>query len=82
MKEDKEPVRYTRAQVAMLVVGSMVLQRVLVVACAKAAAFYAARGDERQANRFSRWARQLAHTSQMYGELDPGPTACHEVGIR
>lgn len=65
-----EPARFTRTQVIMVLIGAALLQRYLTVVCAKGAAFYAARGDERMASRFSRAARYFAHMSFMYGELE------------
>lgn len=66
----EEPVRYSRIQVIIIVLGSALLQRYLAVVCAKGAAMYASRGDERMASRFSRAARYFARMSYMYGELE------------
>lgn len=62
--------RLSRLDLVLVVLGAIVIQRLLVTACAKAAAFYAARGDERQAARFSRLARHFARMSHMFGELE------------
>lgn len=69
-RRKEEPICYTRTQVIFIVLGAALIQRYLTVACAKGAAFYAARGDERMASRFSRAARYFARMSYMYGELE------------
>ena len=65
------PRKFSSFDVLVLVFGAMLMQRWLAVWCAKGAAFYAARGDQRQAARFEWMARHFARMSTMYGELDP-----------
>ncbi len=62
--------RFSRFDVFVLIFGTMFLQRWLAIWCGKAAAHYAARGDERMAGRLEWMARHFARMSHMYGEVD------------
>lgn len=70
MRPRSERLKHTRGEIAAILLGAAILQRYLTVWCAKAAAFYVSRGDERQAARFESLARHFARMSYMYGELD------------
>jgi hypothetical protein len=62
--------RFTKSQVVLIVMSAVIFQRYLAFFCAKAAAFYWSRGDEKMAERLMNLATHFARVSMMHGELE------------
>jgi hypothetical protein len=62
--------RFTKWQVVLIVMAAVVFQRYLALFCARAAAFYWVRGDEKMAERLMNLATHFARVSMMHGELE------------